>query len=275
VAFAANSLLCRLALRSLAIDPAGFTLLRLVSGAATLWLLMTLRRQPRSGSQGAWGSATALFVYAAGFSFAYVDLDTGTGALILFGAVQATMLLAGLLSGERLHALQWTGFVLAVGGLVYLLLPGVTAPPLPAALAMAGAGIAWGVYSLRGRGATAPVAATAQAFARTVPLAAALAIVFAPRLQLSAPGVAWAVLSGSVTSGLGYVVWYAAVRGLTATRAAIVQLAVPVLAAGAGAALLSETLSPRLILSGVVTLGGVALAVSSTRRSERLRPDPK
>jgi drug/metabolite transporter (DMT)-like permease len=264
VAFAANSLLCRLALRSELIDPAGFTLLRLGSGALVLWLLT---RRPAARSPGAWSRAAALFVYAAAFSWAYVELHAGTGALILFGAVQLTMLAAATRFGERQRPAQWLGFALAVGGLVYLVLPGIAAPSPWACVAMATAGAAWGLYSLRGRQVPDPVAATTDAFVRTIPFALALALASAPQLHLSVPGASWAILSGAVTSGLGYVVWYGAVRGLSATRAAMVQLAVPVLAAAGGVVLLCEPLTLRLVLSGSVVLGGVGLAMARSRAS--------
>ena len=261
-AFAANSILCRLALASESIDPAGFTLLRLASGAATLWALTALRSAgPPRRPAGSWGSAAALFVYAAGFSLAYVSLSAGTGALILFAAVQATMILGGLAGGERPGPAQWGGLALAMAGLVFLVLPGLAAPSPGASALMAGAGVAWGVYSLRGRGVSDPAAETAGNFARAAPLAAVLALVLLPDLEVTPAGAGWAVLSGAAASGLGYVAWYAAVRALSATRAAVVQLSVPVLAAAGGAVFLGETVTARLVLSSVGILGGIALAV--------------
>jgi drug/metabolite transporter (DMT)-like permease len=267
VAFAANSLLCRVALATGSIDPVSFTTLRLASGAAVLWLLVAVRRRapaPRLG--GSWASALALFVYAAPFSFAYLTLGAGTGALILFAAVQTTMIAAGWRSGERPTAAQWTGLALAVGGLVWLVLPGVSAPSPAGARLMTLAGVSWGIYSLRGRDVAEPVAATAGNFVRSTPLALAMAALLLPSLDVSPIGAFWAVISGALTSGLGYVAWYAAVRGLSATRAAIVQLAVPALAAVGGVALLAETISLRLLLSGVAILGGVALAMAGRER---------
>jgi len=270
VAFAANSVLCRLALAPAAIDPLSFSTLRVVSGALTLAMVVGVRgRRPAASPGPSWGSAGALLAYMLGFSFAYVSLTAGTGALILFGAVQATMLLAGLLAGERLAPAQWAGLLLALGGLVLLQLPGVSAPAPVGAALMAVAGVAWGLYSLRGRGNPAPLSATAASFAGAAVPLLALTPLLLPLLWWSAPGALWAVLSGSVTSGLGYVAWYAAVRGLTATRAAIVQLPVPVLTAIAGVIFLSETVSARLVLCGLAVLGGVALAVVGPGRAGR------
>ena len=271
VAFAANSVLCRVALGETAIDAASFSTIRLMSGAAALLVLSWLvraRGAPLLG--GDWGSATILFLYAVPFSFAYVSLSTGTGALILFAAVQCTMLAVALRSGERPGALEWVGFSAAVVGLVYLVSPGVAAPtPLGAGL-MALAGVAWGTYSLRGRGVTTPVAATAGNFVRTVPFALVLSLVMLRQAELSPRGVFLAVGSGAVTSGVGYVVWYTALRGLSVTRAAMVQLTVPVVAAVGGVVVLAETVSLRLVVASVVILSGVGLAaVSRGSRSAR------
>jgi drug/metabolite transporter (DMT)-like permease len=267
VAFAANSLLCRVALATGAIDPAAFTTLRLVSGAAMLWLLVSVRMgTPALRLPGTWASAAALFAYAAPFSFAYLTLGAGTGALILFAAVQGTMIVAGLRSGERPTWVQWAGLALALGGLVGLVSPGLSAPSPVGAVLMVLAGMSWGIYSLRGRSVADPMAATAGNFVRSTPLALAMAALLLPSLDVSPIGAFWAVISGAVTSGLGYVVWYEAVRGLSATRAAIVQLAAPVLAAVGGVVLLGEAVSLRLLLSAVAILGGVALAMVSRER---------
>jgi drug/metabolite transporter (DMT)-like permease len=263
LAFAANSLLCRLALGERAIDAASFTTLRLVAGAAALWLARLPARKPgAANSGGTWLSGLLLFLYAVAFSFAYLSLGVGTGALILFAAVQATMILAGLRAGERPHAREWTGLALALGGLVYLVSPGLTAPSPAGSALMAVAGVAWGAYSLHGRGSTNPVTVTGGNFLRAVPPALIVSLAFLPSRSLSVRGIALAVLSGAIASGLGYVVWYAALRGLTATRAAIVQLLVPVVAAGAGVVFLSESVTVRLALSAAVILTGVALAVA-------------
>jgi drug/metabolite transporter (DMT)-like permease len=260
LAFAGNSMLCRLALAHTSIDAASFTFIRLLSGAAMLWLVVRIRGSTRPGG-GSWSSALALFVYAAGFSFAYVGLSVATGALLLFGAVQATMIGAAVWKGERLRLRQVAGLLLALVGLIWLLLPGLTAPPLFAAGLMLGAGVAWGVYSLRGRGAGDPTQVTAGNFLRAVPIALILIL---PHPYRSAPditGVWCAVASGALTSALGYAIWYAALRGLTATSAAVVQLCVPVLATLGGAALLNEPITSRLILSSSAILGGIAIVI--------------
>lgn len=262
VAFAANSLLGRLALGAERIDAASYTSVRLASGALVLWAIAALSGRGGAGSRGtAWMSAAMLFLYAGAFSFAYLTLDAGIGALILFGAVQVTMIFVGFREGHRPHWLEWLGLVTAFGGLVYLVAPGISAPSPLGSLLMALAGVAWGFYSLRGRGAGDPVADTAANFARAVPFALVLSLILMPRIQIS-PGGAWlAVLSGALASGLGYVLWYAALRGLTSTRAAVVQLSVPVLAAAGGVLWLDEALTQRLVVASVVVLGGVGLAI--------------
>lgn len=260
LAFAANSVLCRLALQQEAIDAASFTVIRLLSGALALALLLGARGLPPARA-GNWRSAFALFAYAAAFSFAYVSLPTGVGALLLFAAVQATMILTGLLRGERLTMSQLVGLLLAFGGFIHLLLPGLSAPPLGGALLMVGAGIAWGVYSLRGRGTGNPLAATAGNFLRTVPMAIGLAMLGVGSVNLQSSGVLYAVLSGALASGAGYAVWYAALRGLSATGAATVQLSVPVIAALGGVLLLGEVVTWRLVLASVAILGGVAIVL--------------
>jgi drug/metabolite transporter (DMT)-like permease len=262
-AFAANSILCRVAVRGGHIDPAAFTNLRLASGALALWLMVKLSLRGRIG--GDWGSALTLAVYAAAFSFAYLTLTVGMGALLLFGAVQASMLISGLLAGERLKPLQGGGFVLAVTGLVWLVLPGISAPPPLGAALMLAAGVAWGVYSLRGRGVSAPALATTGNFLRAVPLVALASLPYLPRMHADMAGVAYALASGVLSSGLGYVIWYAALRGLSATRAAVVQLSVPVLAALGSVLLLGEDLTPRLMVAALAILGGIALVVVNRR----------
>jgi drug/metabolite transporter (DMT)-like permease len=270
VGFAANSLLCRMALGPRLVDAATFTSIRIVSGAVALWLLGRLAARPRAAAAagaGSWASAVALFGYAAAFSFAYLRIGAGVGALLLFGAVQATMLAWGLRRGERLRWPEWVGLIAAVAGLIALVRPGLSAPDPGGAVLMIAAGIAWGAYSLRGRGATRPLAATASNFARAVPLAFALSIALLGSAHADARGVLLAAASGALTSGVGYSLWYAALAGLTATQAAIVQLSVPVLAAAGGVALLGEALTPRLMACGAIILGGVALAVLARRRS--------
>jgi drug/metabolite transporter (DMT)-like permease len=259
LAFAGNSLLCRLALQHSGIDPASFTTVRLTSGAVVLWALVRWRGQRPAGD---WGSAAALFVYAAAFSYAYLSLSAGTGALLLFGAVQATMLGWGLWHGQRLGRGQTAGLVLAMGGLVALLLPGVTAPPAGGALLMTAAGVAWGVYSLRGRGAGDPTAVTAGNFVRASALAVPLALAALPWARVDVAGLLWALCSGAVTSGLGYAIWYTALKGLQPTSSASVQLSVPVLTALGGVALLSEPLTLRLVLCSAAILGGIACVIT-------------
>ena len=268
VAFASNSLLNRLALGRESIDAVSYTTIRLMAGALTLWLLASLQKNSTGPKiRGNWLSAVMLFLYAVAFSFAYLSLSAGTGALILFGSVQVTMLLVALRSGERPQLLEWLGVLLAMGGLVYLVLPGLEAPsPLGSALMMM-AGIAWGVYSLRGRGASSPLADTTGNFIRAVPLILAVLIVSLKGVQLSPAGILLAVISGAIASGLGYVIWYTALAGLTATRAAIVQLSVPVLAAWGGVVFLAEDISLRLILAGALILGGIALAIGGRRKT--------
>ncbi|MFM7847913.1 MAG: DMT family transporter [Rubrivivax sp.] len=263
LAFAGNSLLCRLALQHSGIDPASFTTVRLTSGAVVLWALVRWRGQRPAGD---WGSAAALFVYAAAFSFAYLSLSAGTGALLLFGAVQATMLGWGLWRGQRLGRGQTAGLVLALGGLVALLLPGVTAPPAGGALLMTAAGVAWGVYSLRGRGAGDPTAVTAGNFVRAGALAVPLGLAGLPGATLDPTGLLWALCSGAVTSGLGYAIWYAALKGLQPTSSGSVQLSVPVLTALGGVVLLSEPVTLRLALCSLAILGGIAWVIAGQRR---------
>lgn len=260
LAFACNSLLCRLALKHTSIDAATFTAVRLASGAGVLWLIV----RARGGSStpgGNWPSAVALFVYAAGFSFAYVSLAASTGALILFGAVQATMIGHGVWRGERLRRAQTAGLVVALGGLLGLLLPGLTAPPWFGALLMGSAGVAWGVYSLHGRGAGDPLRATEGNFVRAAPMAVILALVAHGPQPADAAGLACAVASGAVASAIGYAIWYTALPALRATRAATVQLSVPVITAAGGVLFLGEPATLRLVLVSIAILGGIALVI--------------
>ena len=259
VAFAANSVLCRVALRDAVVDAATFSTIRIISGAVTLLLVTVASGTP--GMTGSWTSAGLLAAYAVPFSFAYTGLSAGTGALIMFGTVQVTMLAAALRSGERPHVAQWTGLSLALAGLVVLVFPGLTSPPLTAAVLMAVAGVTWGLYSVRGRGKTNPLADTTGNFVRAVPFVVAVSLVTLPRMHIEAGGVALAVASGAVASGVGYVIWYAALRGLTGMQSAIVQLSVPVLTALGGVIFLTETISIRLVLSAVLVLGGIALTL--------------
>jgi drug/metabolite transporter (DMT)-like permease len=257
LAFAANSLLCRMALQRTGIDPASFTTARVVAGATVLALLVGSRKRVPERA-GSWVSAFALFVYAAAFSFAYARLPTGTGALLLFGAVQVSMIGRGLWRGERLGPRQQLGLLVALAGLVVLVWPGLAAPPLHGAVLMIGAGIAWGAYSLRGAGSADPLRATASNFLRAVPMTLALSVLTIRRATPDTVGLACAVASGALASGLGYAVWYTVLRQLRSTSAATVQLSVPVIAALGGVLWLGEPLSMRLMLASAAVLGGVA-----------------
>lgn len=267
-AFAANSVLCRMALAETGIEPSLFTLTRIGAGAAMLWAIASA--SGRSGSiGGSWAGALALFAYAAAFSFAYVSLSVGAGALLLFGAVQATMIATGVIRGERPTGRQWLGLALALVGLLVLLAPGVSAPaPLGAAL-MLGAGAAWGAYSLLGRRSGDPLVATAGNFLRAVPMAAILAAPMAAHGAHPALGIVYATLSGALASGVGYAIWYAAIPGFTAAQAASVQLSVPVLTGLGGALLLGEPLTLRLTLACAAVIGGIALVIASRSRPSR------
>ena len=286
IAFASNSILCRLALATHEIDPANFTLTRLASGGLTLLILHAIAMRSWTGGDPArraaprpWRqaliAAALLFLYALPFSIAYVSIGAATGALILFTAVQATMLLGALRSGERFHPLEGFGLVIAIGGLVYLVSPGLSAPSPVGSALMAVAGIAWGLYSLRGRGSRDPLRDTTNNFVWTLPLA--IAARWAP-MAIAGPlgfahtaatgrGMLLAVASGALASGLGYTVWFAALRGLTAIRASMVQLAVPVLAAVGGVLLLGEAITPRLVVSAALILGGLAIALLGRGRA--------
>lgn len=283
VAFAFNSILCRLALSGGEADAAGFTAVRLVSGAVTLIVISYLvsGRVPRyrrphvsKGSflkAGSWPSALFLFAYAICFSFAYLGLTAGTGALILFGAVQLTMILIALIRRERPGLLEWTGLVVAVGGLVYLVFPGLASPPLTSSLLMATAGASWGFYTMRGKGSDAPLADTTGNFVRTMPMIIAVAIPFFPEFHLTRLGLLLAVLSGAIASGIGYTVWYAVLRHHTSTRAAVLQLSVPVIAAAGGILFLAETATSRLGISAALILGGILLTIAGRKRPGLIR----
>ena len=277
VGFAANSLLCRMALGTRLADAATFTSIRIGSGALVLLLLHRAsgRSRPALASAGDWPSAATLFAYAAAFSFAYLRIGAGVGALLLFGAVQVTMLAWALGRGERPGPAQWAGLLAALVGLVALLRPGLAAPDPAGAGLMVAAGVAWGLYSLRGRSTGQPLAATASNFTRAMPFALALSVATASGSHLEWRGALLAAVSGALTSGIAYSFWYAALPGLTGTQAAIVQLAVPALAAAGGVAFLGEDLTARVAWCGTAILGGVGLAVLHRRppasQGDRLR----
>ena len=266
VAFAANSVLCRLALGAELIDAASFAKVRTVSGAVILGIALMLR-SGKPQAKPDWRSVITLYLYMVFFSFAYLSLSAGTGALVLFGAVQLTMFIVALRSGEHFSPLSWVGLVLAIAGLVYLVSPGITAPDPFGAGLMAVAGVAWGFYSLVGRSAGDPTEATAYNFIFSVPLVIVTSLVFLGDFQVSLAGVLYAVASGAIASGIGYVIWYAALRGLTATSAATVQLSVPVIAAVGGVMLMSEDVTLRLVIASVATLGGVAVVLTQRNRT--------
>ena len=283
IAFASNSLLCRLALKHTTIDAATFTFIRILSGAVALWLILEIRTRLRTertasrlfeGSSGSlrvtrhsslksgnWPSALALFVYAAAFSFAYVGLPAGTGALLLFAAVQATMILWGFHKGERLDLIQVFGLVIALAGLVLLVFPSLSAPPLIGSMLMLSAGVAWGIYSVRGKVAGDAIAVTTGNFVRAVLFVAAGSLALISHAHVDVAGIGYAIISGAITSGLGYVIWYSALSGLRATSAATVQLSVPVLAAAGGILLLGEPITLRYVFASVAVLGGIALVI--------------
>ena len=270
VFFAANSVLARLAMREGEIDAGSFTAVRIGSGAVMLALLMAASSRRRFVPEhGSWRSGFALFAYALAFSFAfsfaYSSLDAGTGALILFAAVQITMISVGLRRGARPHVSEWAGLALAFAGLVYLVSPRLRAPSFVGAGLMAASGAAWGGYSLAAKGVHRPTAATAGNFLRAAPMAVAAALLawLIDEPHASGTGLGLAIISGAVTSGLGYAIWYVALKGLSESRAAIVQLTVPVLTAIAGVLFLGERMSLRLALSTAAILGGVGLALRS------------
>ncbi len=262
IAFAANSVLCRLALDDHTIDAVSFTVIRLISGAITLVLILRMRS---SGSDTTinvnWVATLMLFLYAITFSFAYITLNTATGALILFGAVQMTMILITLKSGQRLHAAEWLGVFIAFAGFVYLVLPKVNTPSMTGFILMTVAGIAWGIYTLKGKGSASPLADTAYNFSRTIPLVAVLALVAIPYVDLSVNGIILATLSGAVASGIGYTIWYTALGGLSTVQAAVVQLLVPLIAAAGGVIFVSEAITLRLVVSTIMILGGILIVV--------------
>lgn len=262
IAFAANSVICRYALKDNAIDPGMFTSIRLSSGALILVILIFLSKKgSKKKSKGSWVSAAMLFLYAAAFSYAYVSLEAGIGALIAFGVVQITMITSSIISGYRLSIIEWLGIILALSGFLYLLLPGASAPSINGFLLMTLSGIGWGIYSLRGKNSKYPLMDTAYNFLRSLPFLILLLYFLAQESNFSSEGIFLALLSGIVTSGLGYTIWYLALRGLNSIQASIVQLLVPVLAAVGGVIFIGELITFRLLASSLMILGGIILLI--------------
>ena len=262
IAFAANSVLCRLALGEKTIDASSFTVIRLLSGTIVLLVILKINsNKNNSAIKGSWPAGLMLFLYAVTFSFAYITLDTGTGAIILFGSVQITMILLSLISGDRLHITEWIGVSIAFIGFVYLVSSGVTSPSVIGFSLMTMAGIAWGIYTLKGRDSVNPLVDTAYNFLRTIPFVIVLAIIAIQNTHYSTEGILLAVLSGGIASGIGYTMWYIALGGLSVTQAAVVQLLVPIIAALGGVIFLSEKITLRLTLSAIMILGGILMVV--------------
>jgi drug/metabolite transporter (DMT)-like permease len=248
------------------IDASNFTVIRLFSGAVVLLLILKLfGKKSISSSKGSWGGALMLFVYASTVSFAYMSLDTGTGALILIGVAQLTMITMALISGDKLHMSEWMGVLIAFAGFVYLVLPKVTTPSIIDFVLMTIAGISWGFYALMGKGSKNPLSDTTYNFTRTIPFIVVMGLLFIQNSNLSQRGIILAVLSGAFASGIGYTVWYIALGDLSTTLAAVAQLLVPVIAALGGVIFVSETLSSHFLLSATMILGGIALAVFGGR----------
>lgn len=262
IAFAGNSVLCRLALDNGAIDAASFTVIRLLSGAITLFIILSVKKNNKAvSSKGSWSAGFSLFIYAIAFSYAYLCLDTGTGALILFASVQMTMILLSLLSGTRLHIVEWLGVATAFTGFVYLVLPNISTPSIDGFMLMAISGISWGIYTLKGRNAKNPLMDTAYNFLRTMPFVLLLAIFTMQHINYSLDGIILALLSGAITSGIGYTIWYAVLKDLSSTQAAVIQLSVPVIAAIGGAIFVLEPVTIRLVVSAAIVLSGILMVV--------------
>jgi drug/metabolite transporter (DMT)-like permease len=276
LAFAANSILCRIALRGEMIDAASFTVIRLLSGIIVLVIVVSLTKNnnPQT-SKGSWLASFMLILYAVTFSYAYVSLDTGTGALILFAAVQFTMISVGIITGNKLRHFEWFGLIIAFSGFIYLVLPSLTTPSLASFILMVIAGIAWAIYTLYGRGSTNPIRDTAFNFFRTLPIVIILLIVTIKGAHLTQQGVFYAILSGAVASAMGYAVWYIALNGLTVTQAAVLQLLVPVIAAVGGVIFASEIISLRLLLASVMVLGGILTVLIGKYYVEKSRQQIK
>lgn len=262
IAFAANSVLCRLALGNGAIDAASFTCIRLLSGAIALFIILHIKRDNSEiSSKGSWLASFMLFIYAITFSYAYLSLDTGTGALILFGSVQITMIMLSLIAGTRLHLIELAGVVFAFTGFVYLIIPNITTPSINGFILMMISGISWGIYTLKGRGSKKPLRDTTYNFIRTIPLVVILAAFTMQNMSYSTEGIVLALISGAITSGLGYTIWYIALGGLSSTQAAVLQLSVPVIAGIGGVIFVSEIITIRLIVSTIIVLSGILMVV--------------
>lgn len=270
IAFAANSVLCRMALADNSIDASSFTSIRLISGSVVLLLLVFLRSKFRTGDKqiikGSWTSGAFLFLYAACFSFAYITLDAGVGALIAFASVQITMISYALIKGRKLNNREWIGVILAFAGFVYLVSPGINAPPLEGFVLMTVSGFGWGMYSVRGKTSENPLEDTSFNFLRSLPYLVIVMIIGMNKFNFSERGVLLAIASGAVTSGIGYTIWYMALNGLNNVQASVVQLSVPALAAAGGILLLSEELSLRFVLSSTIILGGIYLVITGKRK---------
>lgn len=262
IAFAANSVLCRLALGNGAIDASSFTGIRLLAGAIALFTILSIKGSNKgASSKGSWTASLSLFLYAITFSYAYLSVDTGTGALILFGSVQITMIMLSLISGTRLHLIEWSGVILAFTGFIYLILPNITTPSITGFILMAVSGVSWGIYTLKGRSSKNPLMDTTYNFLRTIPFIALLAVFTLQNMNYSTEGIVLALISGAITSGAGYTIWYIALGGLSSTQAAVIQLSVPVIAAIGGVIFVSEVITMRLVISAAIVLSGILMVV--------------
>jgi drug/metabolite transporter (DMT)-like permease len=265
-AFAANSLITRFALEKTTIDEASFIMFRVVSGALFLWLFLVIKKDKKILQNGTWFAAFSLFIYAVSFTYGYGLIAAGTGALLLFGSVQITMTIAGYREGDRLNVIQLLGFALALGGLVILMLPGISAPSFMGAFLMCISGVAWSIYTLQGRGVNNPAAATTGNFIKAAPMALLLwLIVYVSAndiINLASDGVIYALISGIVTSGIGYIIWYSVLPELKATQAAIIQLSVPLFVTLAGAILLNESITLRIVIASFAILAGTFLVLA-------------
>lgn len=265
VAFAFNSILCRMALRGDEADPVAFTEVRLISAAATLILISYLSGKAKQVHNGPWNWRSAIFLYAYAicFSFAYIGLSAGTGALILFGTVQMTMIASSIIKGVWPSNKEWLGLCVSVAGLVYLVFPGLESPSLLSSSLMIVAGMAWGAYTLRGKGSKEPLAETTSNFILALFPSLGLVIVFSGKYHITDRGIILAMLSGAVASGVGYTIWYTALKFHTATRAAVLQLSVPVIAAVGGIVFLAETFSTRLLAAGIMIILGIGMTIAA------------